>query len=126
MVAEIGALVLAGLFLFLAVAALAVTASLRRTRDRLLPAFSVFVSLFGTRLALQSTVFRELLGIDDLAGGFAAGTLVVWDVDLLSEEVVRVYRASSPIKPAVYRRGEVAEAEPGPPGWTLAVDELFA
>ena len=25
---------------------------------------------------------------------FAAGTLVVWDVDLLSEDVVNVYRAS--------------------------------
>ncbi len=27
---------------------------------------------------------------------FAAGTLVVWDVDLLSENVVRVYRANDP------------------------------
>ncbi len=30
---------------------------------------------------------------------FAAGTLVVWDVDLLSEDVVRVYRASDPTAP---------------------------
>ena len=27
---------------------------------------------------------------------FAAGTKVVWDVDLLSDDVVRVYRADSP------------------------------
>ncbi|MFH7027214.1 MAG: Uma2 family endonuclease [Heteroscytonema crispum UTEX LB 1556] len=27
---------------------------------------------------------------------FAANTLVVWDVDVLKEEVVRVYRASNP------------------------------
>lgn len=27
---------------------------------------------------------------------FAAGTLVMWDVDVLKEEVVRVYRASNP------------------------------
>jgi Uma2 family endonuclease len=57
---------------------------------------------------------------------FAAGTLVVWDVDLRSDDVVRVYRASEPDEPKVYRRGEVAEAEPAVPGWTLAVDDLFA
>src|SRR5215211_70525 len=31
---------------------------------------------------------------------FAAGTLVVWDVDLLSDSVVRVYRSSEPEKAA--------------------------
>lgn len=56
---------------------------------------------------------------------FAAGTLVVWDVDVLKAEVVRVYRASNPSKPQVYRRGEVAEAEPAVPGWLMAVDDLF-
>jgi Uma2 family endonuclease len=56
---------------------------------------------------------------------FAAGTLVVWDVDLLALDVVRVYRASDPDRPAMYRRGEVAEAEPAVPGWTFPVDELF-
>lgn len=57
---------------------------------------------------------------------FAAGTLVVWDVDLLGEDVVKVYRASDPENPKVYRRGEVAEAEPAVPGWRMAVDDLFA
>jgi Uma2 family endonuclease len=57
---------------------------------------------------------------------FAAGTLVVWDVDLLSDDVVRVYRAGDPDTPTVYRRGEAAEAEPAVPGWTIAVDDLFA
>jgi Uma2 family endonuclease len=56
---------------------------------------------------------------------FAAGTLVVWDVDLLSDDVVRVYRASNPETSAIYHRGENAEAEPAVPGWTMAVDELF-
>ena len=56
---------------------------------------------------------------------FAAGTLVVWDVDLLSEDVVKVYRASDPDNPKVYRCGEVAEAEPAVPGWRMSVDELF-
>jgi Uma2 family endonuclease len=56
---------------------------------------------------------------------FAAGTQVVWDVDLLSDDVVRVYRASEPEQAKVYRRGEVAEAEPAVPGWAMRVDDLF-
>ncbi len=56
---------------------------------------------------------------------FPAGTLVVWDVDLLGADVVRVYRASDPDNPRVYRRGDVAEAEPAVPGWTMPVDDLF-
>jgi Uma2 family endonuclease len=56
---------------------------------------------------------------------FAAGTLVVWDVDLLSEDVVRVYRATAPTDPTLYRRGEFAEAEPALPGWTMPVEDLF-
>lgn len=56
---------------------------------------------------------------------FAAGTLAVWDVDGLREQVVRVYRASDPLMPTVYRRGDMAEAEPAVPGWTMAVDDLF-
>jgi hypothetical protein len=46
-------------------------------------------------------------------------------VDLLSDDVVRVYRASDPENATIYRRGEVAEAEPAVPGWTMAVDDLF-
>lgn len=56
---------------------------------------------------------------------FAAGTRVVWDVDLQGEDVVRVYRADNSDQPTIYRRGEVAEAEPAVPGWAMAVDELF-
>jgi Uma2 family endonuclease len=56
---------------------------------------------------------------------FAAGTLVVWDVDVLRQEIVRVYRVSDPVNPTVYHRGQIAEAEPAVPGWTMAVEELF-
>jgi Uma2 family endonuclease len=56
---------------------------------------------------------------------FAAGTLVVWDVDVLREKVVRVYRTTGPEEPVVYCSGEIAEAEPALPVWTLEVDELF-
>jgi len=56
---------------------------------------------------------------------FAAGTLVVWDVDLLSSEVVKVYGATDPTNPRICLRGEMAEAEPAVPGWTMPVDDLF-
>jgi len=56
---------------------------------------------------------------------FAAGTLVVWDVDLLSVDVVKVYRAAEPDNPKAYRRGDIAEAEPAVPNWRMPVDELF-
>lgn len=56
---------------------------------------------------------------------FSAGTLVVWDVDLISEDVVRSYKATNPDEPIAYRRGEPAEAEPAVPRWMLAVDSLF-
>jgi Uma2 family endonuclease len=57
---------------------------------------------------------------------FAAGTLVVWDVDVLREKVVRVFRDSDRKTPAVFGSGEIADAEPALPGWTMAVDEIFS
>ena len=57
---------------------------------------------------------------------FACGTLVVWDVDVLRDQLIRVYRASDPINPTLYRRGETADAEPAVPRWRLTIDELFA
>ena len=57
---------------------------------------------------------------------FAAGTLVVWDVDLLSADVVNAYKASAPDQPVIFRRGDIADAEPAVPGWRMAVNELFA
>jgi Uma2 family endonuclease len=52
---------------------------------------------------------------------FAAGALVVW---VLDEQLVRAYRHSDPVTPAVYRRGDVAEAEPAVPGWSMPVEDL--
>jgi Uma2 family endonuclease len=57
---------------------------------------------------------------------FACGTLLVWDVDLQSEDVVKSYKASDPDNPVIFRRGDIADAEPAVPGWRLAVDELFS
>jgi Uma2 family endonuclease len=56
---------------------------------------------------------------------FDAGTKVVWDVDLMGDETIRMYCPDSPNSPKVFRQGEIANAEPAVPGWTFAVDELF-
>jgi Uma2 family endonuclease len=56
---------------------------------------------------------------------FTCGTLVVWDVDVLREQVIRVYRASTPDNPTIYRPGDIAEAEPAVSGWHMAVDALL-
>jgi Uma2 family endonuclease len=55
---------------------------------------------------------------------FAAGTLVVWDVDPITERVW-VYRAGAPEHPVEFQRGQEANAEPALPGWRLAVDRIF-
>jgi Uma2 family endonuclease len=55
---------------------------------------------------------------------FAAGTLVVWDVDPIGETVA-VYRSDAPTTPTILRRGDVADAEPAVPGWRMAVDDVF-
>jgi len=57
---------------------------------------------------------------------FAAGTLVVWDVDLDGErEVIAKYVASDPHNPQFFGKGEEADAEPAVPGWKMQVDALF-
>lgn len=56
---------------------------------------------------------------------FAAGTLVVWDVDIQNNDRVRVYRSSQPDTPTIYHPGEIAEAEPAVPDWSMPVDDLL-
>ena len=56
---------------------------------------------------------------------FAAGTLVVWDVDILQRQVVDVYRSTGQSVPTTYGRGDNGEAEPALPGWSMPVDDLF-
>ena len=62
---------------------------------------------------------------DKRADYFAAGTLVVWDVDPLAE-CIHVFRSTDPTTPTTYVRGQVAEAEPAVPGWRVAVDWIFS
>ncbi|MBC7805149.1 MAG: Uma2 family endonuclease [Akkermansiaceae bacterium] len=64
--------------------------------------------------------------LQKIADYFAAGTEVVWDVDVLREGVVRRYRKGEDMaKPTVFHRGETADGEPAVPGWRLAVDKLI-
>lgn len=85
------------------------------------PVFAVEVRSAGDYgPAAEEEIARER------ADYFATRALVVWDVDLLSDDVVKVYRATAPNNPTIYRRGEIAEAEPAVPGWSIPVDDLFA
>jgi Uma2 family endonuclease len=56
---------------------------------------------------------------------FAAGTFAVWDVDLLSSDIIKSYTSNDPTRSAIYRRGDMATAEAAVPGWSIAVDDLF-
>ena len=56
---------------------------------------------------------------------FIAGTKVVWDVDLLSENIIKSYTSENPNTPQIFKRGEIANAESALPNWIFEVDELF-
>jgi Uma2 family endonuclease len=56
---------------------------------------------------------------------FEAGTAVVWDVDPINE-MVRKYSRDAPDHPAVFVRGQEADAEPALPGWRMGVDRIFS
>jgi Uma2 family endonuclease len=57
---------------------------------------------------------------------FAAGTLAVWDVDVLRDKVITCYNADDPDTPKVFKCGELADAGLALPGWSMPVDDLFA
>lgn len=85
------------------------------------PVFAVEVRSEGDYGARSEKRIRE-----KVADYFAAGTLVVWDVDLLSDDVIKKYDARDPERPIIFRRGETANAEPALKDWKMKVDDLFA
>ena len=87
------------------------------------PAFAVEIRSKGDYGTLPEREMR-----DKRADYFAAGTLVVWDVDPQSDEAtIRLYRSPNPDSPAAtFRRDETANAEPAVPGWRFDVEDLFA
>jgi Uma2 family endonuclease len=56
---------------------------------------------------------------------FEAGTLVVWDVDPVADRVLK-YCFDAPDTAEVFTRGQLANAEPAVPSWTIPVDTIFA
>lgn len=95
-----------------------------RTGMRFFEGPPVFAAEVRSEFDYCPTAEREMAA--KRADYFVAGTKVVWDVDLLSADVVRKYVAEQPTEPVVFRRGEVADAEPAVPGWRMDVDDLFA
>jgi Uma2 family endonuclease len=61
---------------------------------------------------------------DKRADDFEAGTKVVWDVDP-RDGVIRSYKSGNPSRAVVYAKGEIADAEPAVPGWSVAVSEIL-
>lgn len=67
----------------------------------------------------------EVLIAEKRANYFAAGTQVVWDVDLLSKDIVKSYRADDPVAPLIFGHEDMAHAEPALPGWSVAVNDIL-
>jgi Uma2 family endonuclease len=84
------------------------------------PAFAVEVRSegdYGPRAEQEMT--------DKRRDYFKAGTICIWDVDMLSPDVVKAYFANDPDNPIVFRRGDVADAGEAVPGWSIEVNDLF-
>jgi len=84
------------------------------------PAFAVEVRSEGDYGPLAE---REIAA--KIADYFAAGTLVVWDVDLLSPDLIRKFTPDRSTDAVIFRAGDIADAEPAVPGWRLTVDTLL-
>jgi Uma2 family endonuclease len=83
------------------------------------PAFAVEVRSEGD---YGPAAEREIAA--KIADYFAAGTLVVWDVDLLHPDVIRKYTPQHPSEPTIFKAGDIADAEPAVPGWRMKADVL--
>ena len=84
------------------------------------PAFAVEVRSKGDYGPAEEIAIE-----DKIADYFAAGTRVVWVVDLRSDDVIKAYHSSNPLNPKIFRRDEIADAEPAVPGWRFPVNSLF-
>lgn len=56
---------------------------------------------------------------------FLAGTQVVWDGDPIAGTITS-HEVTELTSPVVFRRGDVADAEPALPGWRVNVDDIFS
>jgi Uma2 family endonuclease len=90
---------------------------------KLLEGAPIFAAKVRSEHDYGPTAEREMT--QKRADYFACGRLVVWDVDLLGDDVMRSYRSGQPYTPTVFRRGDIAHAEPAAMGWTFEVNKLF-
>jgi Uma2 family endonuclease len=58
-----------------------------------------------------------------IADSFAAGTLVVWDVDL-RDEVIRSHHSEDQARPRIFTFKDLADAEPAVSGWRFPAKRL--
>lgn len=68
---------------------------------------------------------EEIAMAEKRADYFEAGTPIVWDVDPIADTIL-AYRIDDPETPTLFRRGDIATAEPAVPGWQLDTAWLFA
>ena len=94
-----------------------------RTGMKFLQGAPIFAIEVRSENDYGKTAEREMA--EKRADYFAAGTKIVWDVDLLSENVIKSYTFDNPDNPKIFKRGEIANAETALPNWEIAVDELF-
>ncbi len=94
-----------------------------RLTDDFLPGAPLFAVEIRSKQDTGPAAERRMA--EKRADYFAAGTLVVWDVDLAADVVVRSYTAGSPDQPQEFRRGDSATADAALPGWDIPVDEFF-
>ena len=95
-----------------------------RTRAKFLQGAPIFAVEVRSEGGYSRKAEQEIA--DKRADYFAAGTIVVWDVGVLVEELIRCYVSDDPDNPRVFHRGETADAEQALPGWSTPVDDLFA
>ncbi len=81
--------------------------------------FAVGAPSFAAEIRIENDYgpAAELEMSNKRADYFAAGTLVVWDIDLLSDDVVRAYRSDAPNKPYHLPSGRSRAGEPAVPSW---------
>ena len=56
---------------------------------------------------------------------FAAGTLCVWDVDVLNPQTIKSYLAAKPETPIIFGAGDLANAGDAVPGWSMPVADVL-
>lgn len=56
---------------------------------------------------------------------FECGTKAVWDVDLENEEVIKLYSTHEHTPVQIFKKNQLAHANPAIPNWEFKVSELF-